>query len=240
MTQYNRLNTKLANSQLNKLKSAIKNENDVVIRLSPNMIGDSNDKTSFPHELLLTGRQVSSTRQAFANNSSFDINFSKTQLSKMIQLGGFLGKLLVPLLKIGLPLIKNVITPLAKSILFPLGLTAAASAADVGIHKKILGSGNITLIISNKDMEGLIEIVKSLEDSGLKGVTESVQNEVKEQKGGVLSILLGTLGTSLLGNILTSKGAFHARKGVNKKGKGIHRAGEGIVRAGEGSNNMDF
>ena len=89
-------------------------------------------------------------------------------------------------------------------------------------------------------MEGLIAIVKSLEDSGLslKEVTESVQNEVKEEKGGFLSMLIGTLGASLLGNLLTGKGAFHAGKGVNKKGKGIHRAGEGIVRAGEG--NMDF
>ena len=83
MTQYNRLNTKLSNSQLNKLKSAIKNQTDIVIRLSPNMIGDSNDKTNFPHELLLRGRQVLSIRKAFASNSSVDIKFSKTQLSKM-------------------------------------------------------------------------------------------------------------------------------------------------------------
>ena len=162
MTQYNRVNVKLSNSQLNKLKSAIKNENDVVIRLSPNMIGDSNDKGNFPHELLLTDRQVSSIHKAFANNSSVDIKFSKTQL-------------LGPLLKTGLPLI---ITPLAKSVLIPLELTAAASAADAGIHKKILGSGgHTTLIISNKDMEDLIKIVKSLEDSGLllKGVIESIQ-----------------------------------------------------------------
>ena len=94
MTQYNRLKTKLSNSQLNKLKSAIKNENDVVMRLSPNMIGDSNDKDNFPHELLLKDRQVSSIRKAFANNSLVDIKFSKTHLSKMIQSGGFLGKLL--------------------------------------------------------------------------------------------------------------------------------------------------
>ena len=128
---------------------------------------------------------------------------------------------------------KSVITPLAKSVLIPLGLTAAA-ASDPEIHKKILGSGNnTTLIISNKDMDDLIKIVKSLEDSGLllKGITESVQNELKEQKGEFLSMLLATLGASLLGNLLTGKG-------VNKKGKGIHRAGEGIVRAGEG--NMDF
>ena len=177
MTQYKRLNVKLSNSQLNKLKSAIKNETEVVIRLFPSMIGDSNDKTNFPHELLLTDRQVSSIRKAFANNSLANIKFSKTHLSKMIQSGGFLGKLLGLLLKTGLPLIKNVITPLAKSVLIPLGLTAAASAADAGIHKKILGSGNTTLIISNKDMDDLIKIVKSLEDSGLllKGVTESVQ-----------------------------------------------------------------
>ena len=176
MTQYNRVNVKLSTSQLNKLKSAIKNENNVVIRLSPNMIGDSNDKTNFPHELLLTDRQVSSIRKAFANNSSIDIKFLKTQLSKMIQSGGFLGKLLGPLLKTGLPLIKNVITPLAKRVLIPLGLTAVASAADAGIHKKILGSANTTLIITNKDIEDLIKIVKSLEGSGLllKGVTESV------------------------------------------------------------------
>ena len=139
---------------------------------------------------------------------------------------------------------KSVITPLAKSALIPLGLTAAASAADAGIYKKILGSGNTTtLVISNKDTDDLIKIVKSLEDSGLllKGVTESVQNEIKEQKGGFLSMFLGTLGASLLGSLLTGKGAFHAGKGIHRarKDKGIHRAGEGIVRAG-GGNNMDF
>ena len=91
-------------------------------------------------------------------------------------------------------------------------------------------------------MDALIKIVKSLEDSGLllKGVTETVQIEVKEQKGGFLSMLLGTLGASLLGNLLTDKGAFYAGKGVNKKVKGIHRGGEGVVRADEGSSNMDF
>ena len=206
MTQYNRLNTKLSNSQLNKLKFAIKNETEVVIRLSPNMLGDSNDKTNFPHELLLTDTQVSSIHKAFANNSSVDIKFSKALLSKMIQSGGFLGKLLGPLLKTRLPLMKNVITPLVQSVLISLGLTAAASAADAAIHKKILGSGShTTLIISNNEMEDLIKIIKSLEDSGLllKGVTESVQNEIKEQKGGFLSMFLGTLGASLLGNLLT-------------------------------------
>ena len=233
MTQYKRLNVKLSNSQLNKLKSAIKNETEVVIRFD-NMIGDSNDEANFPHDLLLTDRQVPSIRKAFANNSSVDIKFSKTKSWKMIQSGGFLGKLLGPSLKIGLPLIKSVINSLAKSVLIPLGLTAAASAADAVIHKKILGSGNTTLLISNKDIEDLIKMVKSLEDYELllNGVTESVKNEVKEQRRGFLSMLLGTLGASLLGNLLSGKG-------INKKGKGIHIAGEGIIRAGEG-NNMDF
>ena len=135
MTQYNSLNVKLSNSQLNKFKSAIKNETEVVLRLSSNMIGDN--ETNFPHKLLLTNRQFSNIHKDFANHLSADIKLSKTQLSKMIQSGGFLGKLLGLLLKTGLPLIKNVIKPLAKSVLIPFGLTAAAtSAADAGIHKK--------------------------------------------------------------------------------------------------------
>ena len=141
MTQYNSLNVKLSNSQLNKLKSSIKNETDVVLRTSSNMVGNSNDNVNFAHELLLTNRQVTNICKAFADHSSTDIKLSKTQLSKMIQSGGFLGKLLGPLLKTGLPLMKTVIKPLAKSVLIPLELTAAASAADAGIHKKILGSG---------------------------------------------------------------------------------------------------
>ena len=100
------------------------------------MNGNSDDKTNFPHELLLTNKQVANFRKAFVNNSSTDIKLSKTQLSKMIQSGGFLGRLLGPLLNTGLPLMKNVIKPLAKSVLIPLGLTAAASAADAGINEK--------------------------------------------------------------------------------------------------------
>ena len=136
--QYKKVNVKLSTFQLNKWKPAIKNENDVVMRLSLNMIGDSNEKADFSRELLLTNRQVSSIHKTIANNSSVDIKFSKAQLSKMIQSGGFLGKLIGPLLKTGLLLTKSVITSLAKSVLIPLGLTAAA--ADTGIHKKILVS----------------------------------------------------------------------------------------------------
>ena len=129
--------------------------------------------------------------------------------------------MLGPLLKTGLPLIKNLIKPLAKNVLITLGLTAAASAADAGIHKKVLGSehnhpSSTTLIISNAEMEDIIKILKSLNDSGLllKGVTETVQNEAKEQKGGFLSMLSGTLGASLLGNILTVN--FSRKRSRNK------------------------
>ena len=187
------------------------------------MIGDN---TNFPHELLLTNRQVANLCKAFAKNTSTDIKLSKTQLSKTIQPGGFLGKLLGPLLRTGLPLMESVIKPLAKSVLIPLGLAAAASAADSGIHKKILGSGhnNTTLIISNDETDDILKKVKSLEDSGvlLKGVSETIQNEAKEQRGGFLSMLLGTLGASLLGDIVTK-----------------HLSGKGVIRAGEGTKNFD-
>ena len=120
MTQYNSLNVKLSNSQLNKFKSAIKNETGVVLRLPSNVIGDN--ETNFPHKLLLTNRKVSNLLKVFANHSSADSKLSKTQLSKMIQSGGFLDRLLSQLLKTGLPLIKNVFKPSAKSVLIPSGL----------------------------------------------------------------------------------------------------------------------
>ena len=194
------------------------------------MIGNSNVEINFPHKLLLTNRKISNLRKDFTNNSSADIKSSKTKLSK-IQSGGFLGRLLGPLLNTGLKLMKNVIKPLAKSVLIPSGLTAAASPADAGIHKKILGSGTnatTTLIISNDEMEDITKIFKSLEDSGLllKGVTETIQNEVREQKGEFLEMLLGTLGAILLGNILV--------------GKRINRAGDGVNRAGYGFSKKKF
>ena len=134
MTQYKSLNVKLSNSQLHKLKSAIKNKTEVVLKLTSNMIGD--DETNFTHKLLLINRQVVNLRKAFADKSSTDIKLSKTQISKMIQSGDVLGRYLGPLLKTGLPLMKNIIKPLAKGVLTPLGLTARTSAADAGIHNK--------------------------------------------------------------------------------------------------------
>ena len=159
----------------------------------------------------------------------------------MIQSGGFFGRLLDLLLKTGLPLIKNVIKPLAKSALLPLGLTAAASAVDAGDssssalpHYPSSSASHNNIIISNDEMKDIIKIVKSLEDSGLlfKGVSEIIQNEANEQRGGFLNMLLGILGASLLGDILTVRR--------------INRAGEGIVTAGYGNkiqdhkNKMDF
>ena len=177
MAQYSSLNVKL-NSQLNKLKSSIKNETDVFLRLSANMIGNSDDESNFSHKLLLTNRQVANLRKAFANYSAADVNLSKTQLSNMIQSGGLL-------LRTGLPLMKSIIQPLVKSVLIPIGLTAAASASDSGIHKTILRSGhNTTLIISNDEMEAVLKVVRSLEDSGLllEGVCETIKNEAKNKK----------------------------------------------------------
>ena len=165
MTQYNTLNVKLSNSQLNKLKSARKNETKVTLNLSSNIIGGSNDENNFPHKSLLTNTQVSKLLKAFANNSSANIKLSKTQLHKIGQSTGFPGRLLGPLLKAGLASMGNVLKPLAKSVLIPLGLTAAASATDPTIHKKMFGSGFTTLIISNEEMEDIMKIVKSLEDS---------------------------------------------------------------------------
>ena len=142
-------------------------------------------------------------------------------MSTIVQSGGFLGRLLGPLLKTGLPLIGNVLKQLGKIVLIPLGLTAAASATNAAIHKKMLESGFTCLIISNEEMEDIMKIVKSLEDSGLliKGVSETIKNEVKEQKGVFLGMILRNLSASLLGNILT--------------GKGTIRAGEGTIRARE-------
>ena len=131
---------------------------------------------------MLTNRQVANLPKAFANYTSTDIKSSKTQLSKMIQSGGFFGRLLGPLLKTVLPLMKNVTQVLTKSVLISLGLTAATSATDAGIHKKILVSGfNKTLIISNDEMEDIIKIVQYLEDSELllKGISETIKNEAK-------------------------------------------------------------
>ena len=182
------------------------------------------DGKDLPHELLLTTRQNTRLINAFNNNMSTDLQLSETQIAKIIQSGGFLASFLS---KLAGPLMRVAIQ-LAKNVLAPLGITAVASAIDAGIQNKIHGFGITTLIISNKEMNDIIKIVQPLEDSNilLKGVTETIKNETKEQKGGFLSMLLGTLGASLLGNLFSGNGIVRAGSG-NKKGKGIVTAGYG-------------
>ena len=196
------LNVKLSNSHLNKSKLTLKNEAEVVLTLSSNMIGRFNDESNFQDKLLLTNRQVGNLRKAFTNDLSTANDLSKTQLSKMIHWGGLLERLLSPLLKTGLPLMKNEIKALDKSVSTPVGWSSAVSAADAGIHKRALGSGTkiTTLMTPNDEMEGVIKNVKYLEDSSLllKGVNEPIKKEAKDQKGKFSSMLLGTLDASLL------------------------------------------
>ena len=182
------------------------------------------DGNHLPHELLLTTGQKAKLRNAFNHSNSTDLKFSKAQVFKIIQSGGFLGLLLS---KLAGPLM-NVVIPLAKNVLASLGITAAASAIVARIQKKIHGSEATTLIISNKIMNDIMKIVQTLENSNIlwKGVTKKIKNETKEQKGGFLSMLLGTLGASLLGNILVGKRIVRAGSG-SKKGKEIVRAGYG-------------
>ena len=134
MTQYNTLNIKLSNLQLNKLKSGIKNGNEVALKLSSNVAGNSNDENKFQHNLLLTNTQVSTLRKTFADGFSANLKLSKTQLDKKGRSGRFLGTILGPLLKAWFPLMKNALKPLSKNVLIPLGLTAAAAAT--AIHNK--------------------------------------------------------------------------------------------------------
>ena len=215
MVEYSEVNCKLTNVQLNKFKKAVKSNEGATLRLG---IRNFN-KNETPHELLLTSRQNTKLRNAPNNNSATDIKLSKAQIKKIIQSGGFLGKLLSklagPLMKLALPLTKNVLAP--------LGLTAAMSAIDGSIQKKIHGSG-VKSIIEQEDMNDIMKIIKALENSGilLKGASKTIENETKEQKGGFLNMLLGTLGACSLGNLLTG-------------GKGMVRAGNGIVRAESGS-----
>ena len=154
------------------------------------------DGNDLPHELFLTTRPNTKLRNAFNNNLSTDLKLSKAQISKIIQSRGFLGSLLS---KLAGPLMKVAI-PLANNVLAPLAITADASAIDAGIKKKkIRGSGTTTLIISIGEINDIMKVVQALEDSNilLKGVTKTIKNESKEQKGGFLSMLLGTLGASL-------------------------------------------
>ena len=221
MVEYNTINAALSDSQLNKLKCAVKNNEGRTLRMSARILSANN----LPHELLLTTRQTTKLRNAIENNTATDIKLSTAQIYNIIKSVGFLGKYLGPLLKSGLSLLKSVVKPLGL-----LGLTAASSAIDASAQKKILGSVRLsdsalqttTLIISNEEMNDIMKIVQAVEHSDilLKGITELIKNGVKEQKGAFFSMLLGPLRASLLENLLIVKGTV--------------RTGEGFLRAGEG------
>ena len=212
MVEYKKANVTLSDTQLKKLKNAVKNKAGTTSRISLKMLNGNN----LPHKLLLTTRQKTKVRNALNNNMSINLKHSKAQISKIILSGGFLGALLS---KLAGPFMK-IAFPLARNFLAPLGITAAASGIDDGIQKKIHGSGNATLIISNEEMNDMMKIIQALEDSNilLNGVTKTIKNETKEQKRWFLSISLGTLRASLLENLLTEKGILRAGSG-NKKGK---------------------
>ena len=188
MTQYKTLNVKLSNSQLNKLKSGIKNRTEVTLNLSSNLTGNSNDETDFPHKLLLTNTQVAQIRKVFANDSLANIKFSKTQLSKIVQLGGFIPS---PSIIFGPPIpeITSLVDPIIFSIVKKLKNTGTKK-----INKDILVDAELNIIgkkikkgISSITGSGItltkneikdIKVIKSLENRGtlLKGTTTKITN----------------------------------------------------------------
>ena len=176
MVEYSTVGVTLSSSQLNKLKTAAKNQTGVALRINIKMLKRNN----LSHELLLTARQKTKLRNAFENNMSTDIKLSRAQISKISQsrwiLGSLLSKLAGPLMKVAAPLAKNILTP--------VGILAAASAIDAEVEKKIHGSGDTTLIVSNDELYDIMKIVQALEDSNilLKGVTKTIKNKTKEQK----------------------------------------------------------
>ena len=174
MVEYSKVNVKLTDTQLKKLKTTVKNKTGTTLRMNFKMF-NGNDLL---HELLLTTRQKTKLRNAFNNNMSTDLKLSRAQISKIIQSRGFLGSLLSKLAV----LLMKVAIPLPKNVLAPLGITATASPIDAGIRKKIHGSGTKTLIISNEEMNDVMKIVQALEDSNilLKRVTKTIKNETKE------------------------------------------------------------
>ena len=224
MVECSQVNVKLSDTQLKKIKNSVKNKTGTTLRMSFKMFNGKD----LPHELLLTTRQKTEQRNVFNNNMWTDLKLSKAQISKTIQSEEFLGSLLS---KLAGPLMK-VSIPIARNLLAPLGITKIM---------RIHGSGTTTLIISNDEINDMMKIVQALEDSNilLKGVTKTIKNKTKEPKGGFLNMLLGTLGAGLLVNLLSGKEIVRAGS-RNKKGKGIVRAGsenkkrKGIGKAGSG------
>ena len=186
MVQYNKIDLHLTKLQLKKIHDTVKNNNGTIIRLS----NKNFNKNKLIYDLYLNDQQLNKLRKKIENNMSTDIKLSKVQINRIIKEGGNLGKLLMNFLPKS---IKPAVS-IGKNILAPLGLSAAMSATDAAI-KKMYEYGNNTLIISNNYLNDLIKIVVALEEHNilLKGTTKTIKNETKEQKGGFLSMLLGTL-----------------------------------------------
>ena len=184
MVEYSKINCKLTNVQFNKLKKSVKSNEGATLRLG---IKNFNED-ELPHELLLTTRQNTKLRNAINNNLATDVKLNKAQIKKLIQSGRFLGKLLS---KLAGPLMK-VAMPSAKNVLAPLGLTAAMSAIDGSIQKKIHGSG-VKLIIEQEDMNDIMKIIEALENSGflLKRVNKTIENETRRTKRRIFKYAFG-------------------------------------------------
>ena len=176
MVEYSKVNVRLSDTQLKKLKTTAKNKIGTTLRMSLKMFNGKD----LPQKLLLTTRQKTKLRNTFNNNMPTDLKLSKAQISKIIQSGGFSGSLLS---KLTGPIMKVAI-PSAKNVLAPLGRTATASAIDARNQKKIHGSGTTNLIISNEKLNDTMKIFQALEDSNilLKGVTKTIKNETKNKK----------------------------------------------------------
>ena len=216
MVKYNKINAKLSSLQISELKTAVKNNEGTTLRINSKMFNSDN----LPHELFLTQRQITKLRNAIENNMSTDIKLSKAQIKKIIisggALGSILGRLLPNLIKLASPILKNVVAS--------LGLSAAMSGIDGAIQKKIHGYGT-TVIFSNEEINDLMKIIQAFEDKDilLKGVTKTVKNDINNQKGGAFGMLLGALGVSLLGDLLSGRGVFRSVHGLHRTGEEIKK-----------------
>ena len=234
MVQYNKIDLHLTKLQLKKIQDAVKNNNGTIIRLS----NKNFNKDKLIHELYLTQKQMEKLFEKVRNNMSTDVKLSKVQINKIIKEGGYLGRLLMSFLP---KLIKAAIS-IGKNILALLGLCAAMSATDAAIQKNMYGLGNAILIISNDDLNSLIKIVTALEEHDilLKETSKTIKNKTKKQEGGFLSMLLGTLGASLRGNLLTGRGLYRTGKGIYRTGKGMYRTGQGLKKINSISSSNKF
>ena len=220
MANYQEARIKLTNTQLNKLKSAVKNKTGIILRLNKKNFEDE----ELPHELFLTTRQTTEIRNAFANNMSTDIKLSKAQIPKVIQSGGSLCSWLANLDKKALT---NNVIPLARDNLPGLVSNLTSNAIN-RFERKISGKEAVragigfTLFISNEDMNDTIKIIKSLEDSGvlIDGVTETVKHEITKQEGGFLGILLAPLAASLVEPAISSVVKSISETGFRRAGRG--------------------